>query len=226
MGSNSSVAQTRAGEKTRAWRGHVPAAHAFRPSAVFSSLVECAVCLCRKGPNGSGHRRNPGWTARRAGRDTHGHPRGGTRPRWVDPGLDAGRGAALYPGRNEAQPAWSAVQDRGRGDRAGEELLSGLSGTSITSTIAIPNRAIVLGISTRTVTAITGAISYDCGISGETSKFGGSPGIATGSTNVGVIGPQAFYSATPIVLTAQGGNFTGGAVRTAIHYLLPVAPQS
>jgi len=107
-----------------------------------------------------------------------------------------------------------------------EELLSGLSGTSVTSTISIPNRAIVLGVSTRTVSAITGATSYDCGISGETSKFGGSLGIATGSTNVGVIGPQAFYSATPIVVTANGGNFTGGAVRVAIHYLLPIAPQS
>ena len=107
-----------------------------------------------------------------------------------------------------------------------EELLSGLSGTSVTSTIAIPNRAIVLGVSTRTVTAITGATSYDCGISGQTSKFGGSLGVSAGSTNVGVIGPQAFYAATPIILTAQGGNFTGGAVRLSIHYLLPIAPQS
>jgi hypothetical protein len=107
-----------------------------------------------------------------------------------------------------------------------EELLSGLSGASVTSAITIPNRAIVLGVSTRTITAITGATSYNCGISGETSKFGGSLGVATGSTNVGVIGPQAFYSAIPIVLTAQGGNFTGGAVRIAIHYLLPVAPQT
>ena len=107
-----------------------------------------------------------------------------------------------------------------------EELLSGLSGASVTSAITIPNRAIVLGVSTRTVTLITGATSFDCGISGQTSKFGGSLGIASGSTNVGVIGPQAFCNATPIVLTANGGNFTGGAVRIAIHYLLPIAPQS
>ena len=107
-----------------------------------------------------------------------------------------------------------------------EELLSGLSGASVTSTMTIPNRAIVLGVSTRTVTAITGASSYDCGLAGETSKFGGSLGVAQGSTNVGVIGPQAFYSPTPIVLTANGGSFTGGAVRIAIHYLLPIAPQT
>ena len=107
-----------------------------------------------------------------------------------------------------------------------EELLSGFTGASVTSSIAIPDRAIVLGVSTRTVTAISGATSYDCGIAGTPSKFGGSLGIAAGSTNVGVIGPQAFYSATPIVLTANGGSFTGGAVRVAIQYLLPSAPDT
>ncbi len=105
-----------------------------------------------------------------------------------------------------------------------EELLSGLAGASVASTITIPDRAIVLAVSTRTVTAITGATSYDCGIAGTLNKFGGSLGIAAGSTNVGVIGPQAFYAATPIMLTANGGSFTGGAVRVAIQYLLPSAP--
>jgi len=105
-----------------------------------------------------------------------------------------------------------------------EQLLPGLTGAAATSTITIPNRAILLAVSTRTVTAITGATSYDCGISGTLNKFGGSLGITAGSTNVGVIGPQAFYAATPVVLTANGGSFTGGAVRVAIQYLLPSAP--
>ena len=107
-----------------------------------------------------------------------------------------------------------------------EELLTGLSGASVTSTIAIPDRAIVLAVSTRTITAITGATSYDCGIAGTPAKFGGSLGVAAGSTNVGAIGPQAFYAPTPIVLTANGGSFTGGDVRIAIQYLLPTAPAA
>ena len=106
-----------------------------------------------------------------------------------------------------------------------EQTLSGLSGASVTSTIEIPDRAIVLGVSTRTATTITGATSYDCGITGETGKFGGSLGVAAGSTNVGVIGPQAFYADTPLVLTAHGGNFTGGSVRIAIHYLTLGVPN-
>jgi hypothetical protein len=100
-----------------------------------------------------------------------------------------------------------------------EELVAGLSGAFVDSTVVIPDRAIVLGVSTRTVTAITGASSYDCGIAGEAAKFGGSIGVAAGSTNRGVIGPQAFYAPTPVRLTANGGVFTGGAVRLAIHYL-------
>jgi len=107
-----------------------------------------------------------------------------------------------------------------------EELLTGLSGASVTSSIAIPDRAIVFGVSARTVSAITGATSFDCGIAGEVAKFGGSLGIALGNSNVGVIGPQAFYASTPIVLTANGGSFTGGDVRITIQYLLPTAPQS
>ncbi|MDP2738486.1 MAG: hypothetical protein Q8O82_07210 [Pseudorhodobacter sp.] len=106
-----------------------------------------------------------------------------------------------------------------------EETLSGLTGAAVTSAIAIPNRSIVLGVSTRIVTTITGATSYDCGISGETTKFGGSLGVAAGSSNIGVIGPQAFYADTPIVLTAGGGNFTAGAVRIAIHYLTLGVPN-
>ena len=105
-----------------------------------------------------------------------------------------------------------------------EQTVSGLSGAVVTSAIEMPDRAIVLGVSTRVVTAITGAASFDCGVVGETNKFGGALGVAAGSANVGVIGPQAFSGNTPIMLTAQGGSFTGGAVRITIHYLKLGAP--
>lgn len=100
-----------------------------------------------------------------------------------------------------------------------------VAGASTATSIAIPNRAIVLAVSTRTTQAVTGASAYDCGVSGETSKFGGSLGAAVGSTNIGVIGPTAFYANTPVVLTAVGGNFTGGKVRVAIHMLAFTAPS-
>ncbi|KZL18144.1 DUF2793 domain-containing protein [Pseudovibrio sp. WM33] len=106
-----------------------------------------------------------------------------------------------------------------------DEELS-LAGSSVDSSVLIPNRAIVFCVSTRTVEAVTGAASYDCGLAGEQSKFGGSLGAAVGSNNAGVIGPQAFYGDTAVRLTANGGDFTGGKVRIALHYFLPVTPQS
>lgn len=99
-----------------------------------------------------------------------------------------------------------------------EELV--LSGATVDSSVTIPARAIVLGVSTRTVSGVTGAASYDCGIAGEASKFGGSLGVALGSSNSGVIGPTAFYAPTPVRLSANGGVFTGGRVRVSIHILM------
>lgn len=101
-----------------------------------------------------------------------------------------------------------------------------LSGASTATSIAIPNRAIVLAVSTRTTVAITGAASYNCGVSGEASKFGGSLGAAKNSSNIGVIGPTAYYADTPVLLSAVGGNFTAGKVRVAIHVLRFDAPAA
>lgn len=112
----------------------------------------------------------------------------------------------------------SAPSGIGFGMHSVEQVLT-CSGASVTSTIEIPNRSICVGVTSKVATTITGATSFDCGISGQASKFGGTLGLAAGSTNVGVIGPEAFYSDTPIVLTANGGNFTGGSVRVVIHYL-------
>jgi hypothetical protein len=98
--------------------------------------------------------------------------------------------------------------------------------TDTTDAAFIPNRAIVLGVASRTTLAITGASSYAVGISGDTSKFGSSLGVALGSTNIGVIGPTAFYSDTAARITAAGANFTGGKVRLVVYFLEMVAPTS
>lgn len=90
----------------------------------------------------------------------------------------------------------------------------------------IPNRAVVFGVASRTTLAITGATSYSVGISGNTGQFGSSLGIALGSTNVGVIGPTAFYAPTPIRITSAGANFTGGKVRVILYAMTFSAPTS
>ncbi len=99
-----------------------------------------------------------------------------------------------------------------------------LSGASTATVAVIPARSLVLAVSTRTIEAVTGASAYDCGVAGEASRFGGSLGVSAGASNIGVIGPTAFYADTPVVLTAVGGGFSGGTVRVAIHLVLFDAP--
>jgi len=101
-----------------------------------------------------------------------------------------------------------------------------LSGATTSTAIVIPARAIVLAVSTRTTVAVTGAASYSCGVAGEAGKFGSSLGVAKNASNVGVIGPTAYYADTPVLLTSAGGSFTGGKVRVAIHLLRFDAPAS
>lgn len=101
-----------------------------------------------------------------------------------------------------------------------------LSGAATATTVMIPSRAIVLGVSTRTGVAVTGATSYSCGVAGDTGKFGSSLGVAKNASNIGVIGPTAYYADTPVVITAAGGSFTGGKVRVAIHLMRFDPPAS
>jgi hypothetical protein len=111
--------------------------------------------------------------------------------------------------------------------RAKEEEVT-LTGAFVETTDAafIPDRAIVLGVASRTTLAITGATSYGVGVSGNTTQFGNLLGVALGSTNVGVIGPSAFYSNTKVRVTANGGNFTAGKVRLVVYFLEMSAPTA
>lgn len=90
----------------------------------------------------------------------------------------------------------------------------------------LPERAIVLGVAARTIAAIAGASSYDVGIAGEADKFGGSLDVATGSTNVGVIGPMPVYADTRVRVTANGPDFTAGTVRLIAYFIEMSAPGS
>lgn len=135
---------------------------------------------------------------------------------------DEGR-LALYDGAAWVSPLAASVHRAAIAAEVLEEDVT-LSGAYAETALAIPDRGLVIGVSTRTLTAVTGASAYDCGIAGEPAKFGGSLGAAAGAGNIGVIGPTAFYAPTPVRLTAVGGSFTGGTVRVALHLLLLAAP--
>ena len=99
------------------------------------------------------------------------------------------------------------------------ETLVTLSGASTNASLQIPANCIVLAVGARVVTAITGAPSYEVGVSGNLTQFGSALNPSSGSTNYGLIGPTAFYSATTIIITATSGSFSAGQVRLSIAYL-------
>lgn len=106
--------------------------------------------------------------------------------------------------------------------RVAEVELAALSGASVTAAGLVPDRAIILGVASWVPAAgpaITGATGYKVGLSAGASEFGAGLGIAAGSSNIGVVGPFATYAPGDVVVTAEGGSFTGGTLRLAIGWL-------
>ena len=90
-------------------------------------------------------------------------------------------------------------------------------GNSVTGPV-IPDKAVVFGVTGRVTTAITGASGWSLGVPGAIDRYGTGYGTALGAFAHGVTGqPQTYYGGTAIEVTAEGGAFTGGAVRLAVH---------
>lgn len=145
--------------------------------------------------------------------------------KWMDALVESLDSRMAYDGSGWVQFGL-IMKDTGEYLRVGhqQEDVTVDSGSSKDTTIEIPSRSILLTVNVRVLTAVTGASSFDVGIAGETSKFGGSIGIGQDSTNIGIIGPTAFYSDTPVRLSANGSDFTGGVIRTTMQYLQPRGP--
>lgn len=93
------------------------------------------------------------------------------------------------------------------------------AGSSVTTDPVIPARAVVLGVSGIVTNAISGdAAGWRLGVPGGPDRYGSGLGVALGSWVQGVTGqPQAYYAPTALTLEAEGGSFTGGRVRLAVH---------
>lgn len=100
------------------------------------------------------------------------------------------------------------------------------SGATVTVAGLIPANSIVIGVTARVTTAITGATSFDIGDGTTANLFGDDVAVALNTTSNNTIAPTRYATATNVVLTANGGNFTAGAVRLTVHFLTLVAPTS
>ncbi len=92
-------------------------------------------------------------------------------------------------------------------------------GASSTAVGAIPSHAQVVGLTGRVTSEITGSAStWRIGVPGSDNRYGAGLGTAKDSFVQGLSSaPVTYYGATDVVLTGEGGSFTGGAVRLALH---------
>tara|TARA_R110002012_G_scaffold40547_10_gene111703 strand:+ start:13569 stop:14312 length:744 start_codon:yes stop_codon:yes gene_type:complete len=105
-----------------------------------------------------------------------------------------------------------------------DATVSGMTGSAVTASLILPANALILGVTARVTTPIVGATGFALGIAGEPELFGTGYAPETSTEAVGVIGPRAFATATLVVVTAEGGSFTGGALNLACHTLTLGAP--
>lgn len=138
---------------------------------------------------------------------------------WRAQVLDAG-GPALFDGSGWRLGALTLAEGgAGLGLRAVRLSVTLTPGASVTSAIAFPARAIAFGVTGRVVSEITGtATSWDLGVAGDTARFGAGIGTALNSWVNGPGSPQVMWAPTPLVLSAQGGDFAGGVVELVAHY--------
>lgn len=122
---------------------------------------------------------------------------------WVEGVLSLGRlGSGLITGMIEA------------------DVTVGTGGTFDTG-VTIPANTMVIGATAKVLTALTGTLaSWALGTTGAIDRFGKGLGKSAGSYARGILGsPMTYYSATNLIMTGAGGNFAGGKVRLAVHWL-------
>lgn len=101
-------------------------------------------------------------------------------------------------------------------------------GATNTTAVTIPSHSQVVGVTARVVVGLSGAVTgWKVGIAGSADRYGSGLGVAAGSYLVGLSGsPVTYYSATPLLLTAEGAAFASGTVRLAIHVLTLQPPRA
>ena len=150
-------------------------------------------------------------------------PQAGWRAYVADTGtVDLHDGAGWRGGGLSATPGGG-----GMAVLSAEADVSVTAGASVTTSLAFPARALVLGVTGRVTQAITGPLAdWRLGDAASDARFGNGLGIAQNSWISGPVNPFVVWASTPLVLTANGGDFVGGFVRIAIHYAQFAIPDA
>lgn len=134
--------------------------------------------------------------------------------------LDQGA-SAVHDGSDWILGAVSlGAQGSGLMARMVEREVTVTTGASFDTGVTIPEGAMVIGAAARVSQALTGTLSsWKLGTTGALDRFGQGLGKATNSWARGMLGaPMTYYQAQNLLMTAEGGQFTGGSVKLAVHW--------
>lgn len=110
------------------------------------------------------------------------------------------------------------------------EHLTGLSGASVATSGLIPAGVFLLGVSIRVTTIVAGPTDFDVGDGTDADRFAATVALAAGTTKTpadATADPTGWAAgAREVTLTANGGNFTSGAVRVVASFVRLTAPTA
>jgi len=108
--------------------------------------------------------------------------------------------------------------------------VTGMSGAAVTSLNLIVLGSFIIGVTIRVTTTITGATTFDIGDGTDVDRWGAGIALAAGTTTTiadfTADGFGQFAASGDVVLTANGSNFTAGAVRIVVHNMHLKGPTS
>jgi hypothetical protein len=117
-------------------------------------------------------------------------------------------------------------------DKIIETEITSFSGATMTWSNCIPAGATVFSVTTRVTTILAGAglTSFAVGDGTDADRWGATLNIAAGSTSDGsnatITSIPCYPALTSVVITANGGNFTSGALRVSLHIRYSTAPTT
>jgi Major tropism determinant N-terminal domain len=104
---------------------------------------------------------------------------------------------------------------------------TGFTGGTITCGVSIPFGVILLSVGSRVISTVTGSLTSwnlgDASAQGDSSastvRFGAANSTVVAAVNGGLVTPFPNVGVnTALLLNANGGTFSGGAIRLSIHY--------
>ena len=100
-----------------------------------------------------------------------------------------------------------------------ETLLTLAPGESVETGPLIPAGAMVIGVTGRVVSTVSGTLGgMALGVAGAEDRYGHGLGLGAGGWIRGLSGtPVTYYAPTALRVTAEGGAFAAGSLRLCVH---------